>query len=460
MVALSERKLEIVRTLVESAPDQVIGGLHAALADTGSETPLASVRRLVENEARDRRLRNIILEPIAPMCVGDGRDPHFLVFPARALALLWRGLKASKPSLIGDAEIALYDYRPGENTPPVFDQLVKIATDGVRARSHAAWAAASDACEAARPGGAEAFLACLELSPIVRRAIYRLPEWTGQVTESATIGARLAYKDAVAVTEDAGPHFFEMLGAQLPHRWMALRVIAAVMDRPTERFLADTELACFGERVLRDIDESLKAIAKLDVDGGAAAAAEAARLVEDITFQATELETCVSLSQESGWGHALIKQRRALASVVEGRLREAEKQFALALPTGAAKLKRIRRSIPKLGAAPDERIVNRATTLLCFLKEIRSSANYGGFAAARARTLDKLTEQLDHYVEEVLDLLKTGDAENEDHARAFMVVAGEFSRLLRDDKAAELLRRRTNAALNRAQAAIADPAET
>ncbi|WP_165842832.1 hypothetical protein [Phenylobacterium deserti] len=447
MPALSERKLQIVRTLMESAPDQVIGGLHAALADTGGDTPLASVRRLVEGEARERRLRNIILEPIAPMCVGDGRDPHHLVFPARALGAVWRGLKTVAASQIAEAELALYDYRPGEVVPPVFDRLGRLAARGVRERSNPGFTAAAEACEAAWAGGADAFVACLDLCAVVRRSIYRLQEWTGQPTEEVSITARLAYKDAVAISEDAGPRFFEMLGAQLPHRWMILRVISAVMDRPTERYLAATELAVFGERVLRDIEEALRTIAKFDLDGGVELASEAARLVELITFEATELETCIDLTHESGWGKELVKHRRSLASVVESRLRETEKYFNLALPTGAAKLKRIRRSIPRLAVAPDQRNVGRLMSLLMFLRDIRSSANYGGFASARARTLEKLGEELDSYVEEVLDFLKNGDAENEDNACAFMAIAADVSRLLRDDAAADLVRRRTASAI-------------
>jgi hypothetical protein len=380
------------------------------------------------------------------MCVGDGRDPHFLVFPGRALSAMWRGLKAKAPALIAEAETALYDFRPGDTVPPVFDRLIVIAADGVRHETTPEFAAVAEACEAAWTGGAAAFVACLDLAPVVRRAIYRLPEWTAQSSEEVTVSARLAYKDAVAISDDAGPRFFEMLGAQLPHRWMVLRVISAVMDRPTERYLADSELKPFGERVLRDIEESLRAIAKLDLDGGAPAAAEAARLVELITLEATELETCIDLHHEHGWGHELVKHRRSLAAVVEARLRDTEKHFGQALPTGPAKLRRIRRSIPRLSLPPDERAVRRTMTLLAFTRDVRNSASYGGFAAARGRTLEKLGEALDQYVEEVLDLLKMKDAESEENARAFLGVAAEFSRLMRGDSAADLVRRRMAAA--------------
>jgi hypothetical protein len=447
MAALSERKLDIVRTLVETAPDRVVDGLSQALSDAGGDTALASVRRLVEGEVRDRHLRNIVLLPLAPMCVGDGSDPLRLTFPSRVMTLLWRGLKTQAPAVVHNAELTLYDYRPGETSTEHFDRLVRLAAKGVRAGSAREFREAAAACDTARPDGGQLLLSCLDLAPIVRSVAHKLPEWTAQQSDDATIGARLAYKDAVAISEDAGARFFQMLAAQLQHDWMILRIISAIMDKPTERYLSETELGVFGERALYEIEEALKGVLQLDIDGGAPAALEAARLVDEVTHQSNELETCVSLSREHGWGHALVKHRKSLASIVEGRLREAEKCFAEALPNGKAKLKRIRRGIPKLTEPPDPVAVRRCETLLTFVAELRFSANYGGFAAARTKLLETLADQLDIYVEELLDLVRTGDAENETHARAFLALAADFSRLVRDDKAAELVRRRTAAAL-------------
>jgi hypothetical protein len=448
MAALSERKIQIVRTLVEAAPDKVVDGLEAALAETSGDSALAAVRRLVDAEARDRRLRNLVLQPIAPLCVGDGRDPDRLVFPARVLGQLWRGLKVIAPGAVEEASFCVVDYRPLESSPEPFDELVRRAARAMRAGRVREFCTAAEICDEAKADGAATLIACLELAAIVRRATDCLPEWTGHITEEITFAARIAYRDAGAVAPDAGPRFFEMLGAQLPYPWMVLRVISAVMERPTERYLAESELAGFAERIMSDVDEALTSIARLDVDGGAPAAREAARRVELITLQVTELETCIDLTREQGWGHRIVEQKKKLAAVVEGRLREAEKYAALALPTGPAKLRRIRRSIPRLTLPPDERAVTRALTLLTFAREIRSSANYGGFAAARGRMLEKLGALLDHYVEEIVDLLKTGDVENEDRANAFVAIAAEFSGLVRDDKAADLVRRRAVAALS------------
>ncbi|CAN7410590.1 hypothetical protein LJR225_002623 [Phenylobacterium sp. LjRoot225] len=447
MAALSERKLEIVRTLVETAPDQVVDGLHQALAEASGDTALASVRRLVETESRDRQLRNIVLLPIAPMCVGDGRDPLKLTFPVRVMGLIWRGLKAYHPAVVTNAELALYDYRPGETSNEHFDRLMRLAAKGLRAGEHREFRAALEICDEARSDGAVNLLACLDLGGVVRSATHKLPDWTGQQNSDATIAARLAYKDAVAISDDAGPRFFQMLAAQLQSPWMILRIVSAVMEKPTERYLAETELGMFGQCVLRDIEDALKGIAEFDLDGGAPAAVQAGRQVDQVTQEATDLETFVTLSREHGWGQALVKHRKSLASIVEGRFREAEKYFDEALPCSRSKLKRVRRGVPDLSDPPDPVAVRRCETLLNFVGEVRFSSNYGGFASARSKLLETLGDQLDQYVEELIDLLKTGEREHEANARAFLDVAADFSGLVRDEKAAELVRRRAASAV-------------
>ncbi|MDB5425578.1 MAG: hypothetical protein JWQ29_2994 [Phenylobacterium sp.] len=448
MVALNERQIAIVRTLVESAPDRVVGRLQEALVESGGDSALAGVRRLVEIEAKDRRLRNTILSPIAPMCVGDGVSDRRLIFPARALSSLWRGLRDLAPDVVAAAE-TLVAEEPDETSPRAFDAmtrsldaLTRLAASALRTREQRDFFVAAELCDRARPGGAEALAACLDLAPVVRKAIVRLPDWIGHSGEDTTAAARLAYKDAVTIAEDAGPRLFEMLAAQLSTPWMVLRVISAVMDKPTERYMADSEVGGFGEGVMTEIDDALVAIGKLDLDAGPEAGRAAGKLVELISLQTAELEACIELSRDHGWGHRIVNQRKALAGLVEGRLREAEKLSAAALPSEMISKQRMRRSLPRLTAAPDARAVTRATTLLVFTQEIRSSANYAGFSAAHTKTLENVGAMLDHYVEDVLDHLKTGDVADVTIAAAFLAIAADFCQLIRDEKAGALIRRR------------------
>lgn len=446
MPALSERKIEIVRTLVEQAPDRVVGSLRQALAATGEDSALAGVKRLVEIEAADRTLRNTVLQPIAPMCRAAGDDPHSLTFPARSLALIWKALKDTEAEAVeklrNDEHVEAHKLQDAQ------DQLVAAAAAGLRAGEHPDYAAASELADRGRDDGGDLLAACLEIGAVVRRATTRLPEWIAHPGGETSAGARLAYRDAVAIADDAGPRFFQMLAAQLAQPWMVMRIISAVMDKPTERYLRDSELASFGETLLGDIDGSIAAIGAMKADEGPAAGRAAARLAELVVHQIMEMEGSVELPRDQGWGQRVVKQRASLAGVVEGRLKEAERAVIETLPMFAPRNQRVRHQVPRLSAPPDERWVTRATTLLAFSEELRTTANYGGFSTARNKLVEKLGDYVDHYVESVVDLLHTDEVEDRAIAGAFLEHAADFSLLLRGDKACELVRRRAHAALH------------
>jgi len=449
MTALSERKIAIVRTLVESAPDRVVGSLRQALAETSDQSALGSVKRLVEVEVYERNLRNHVLQPIAPMCVGAGDDPHRLTFPSRTLALLWRGLRA----VDDDEDITVVRNATDNDTPPhevaaAEDRLTALAVAGLRARTQSDFRTAAEVCDQARTNGAALLASCLEIASTVRRATQKLPEWLAHPGGETSAAARLAYRDAVNKDEDAGARFFEMLSAQMAHPWMILRVISAVMEKPTERYLADSEMASFGEALLKDVDDALATIGQLPADAGPAAARAAAKLAGLAVQQIMEVENSVDLQREHGWGHRIHKQRASLAGVVEGRLREATKATMDALPVQAARNPRVRRQVPRLGVPPEQRMVDRALTLLSFSEELHSAANYGGFSSARNKMVETLGEYIDHYVDEVLDLIRTDEVEDADLAAAYLETAAGFDQLLRGGKAGELIRRRAHAALS------------
>ena len=237
MAGLPDAKIDIVRNLVEHAPDKVVTGLQNALAAAAGDTALAGVRRGGEAEGADRNLRNRVLEPIAPLFAGDAADQARIAFPRAALALIWRGLKAQAPFEVASAARALVEYRPGASSTEPFDILTQMAADGLRAGEQRDFIAAIDAIEPTRPGGTQHLLSCLTLAPIVRQATLRLPEWIGRFDEEHAAAARVAYKDAGLEAEDAGPRFFEMLSAQLAEPWTILRVVSAVMDRPNQHYL-------------------------------------------------------------------------------------------------------------------------------------------------------------------------------------------------------------------------------
>jgi hypothetical protein len=452
MPVLSDRKIEIVKTLVEQAPDKIVGGLQRALAETGEESALAPVRQLVEAEAADRLLRNAIFLPLVPLCVGDGTAREKLTFPARALALVWRGLKAVAPDEVMSAQhaaeqlaAAIVAHQRQPDPTKLFDEVVAAAVGALREGEARDFRQAVELLDRARPDGAKVFAACLDICPVVRRAVPRLEEWVEKPPHEVTAAARLAFKDAVDIDPEGGPRFFEMVAAHLAPPWMVLRVICAVMDKPTERYLHDSELGGFAERVLDDVDAGLKLIAKLELDGGPEPARVAARRVGLITEQDFELEACMDLYRDHGWGRRILEQKKTLAGLVERILKDAEKLVGQALPTGSARLSKLRKHVPRFEGVVDKRTVGRAITALAFAQEVRPFAGHGGFSASHAKSMEKLSESLDTYVEEGVDIIRHGMADPA-VAQPFLLAAADFVAFVRDPQAADLVRRRAVAA--------------
>lgn len=445
MAALNERKIDIVRTLVESAPDRIVGGLQEALAGASADPVLASVRVLVESEARDRLLRNLVLKPVAPLCVGDGTAPHRINFPALALAHLWRGLKAYRPRSVGDVADHLEKILLGEHQPEMLDALSAAAATGLREGLNRDFQQASEICEQVRPGATAELIACLQLAPLIGQTRPKLDGWLSHRDSDTAAAAKVTYRDAMAAADDGGQLFFEMIAAQLPQPWMVLRIISAVMDTPTEKYLRDSELAGFGERLMATVDRALADFAAFDPNAGPAAAREAARLVSLTTRQINELEEHTSLNRSTGWGARVHRQKATLAASVESRLREAEMSVVAVLPMQAGKSGKVTRDIPLMARAPDPAAVIRALTLLTFCDETHVSANYGGFGAARTKIIDRLCDLIDQYVEDALEQVRTGAAPDGGAARALLHVVADFSALLRNEQAADLVRRRAAA---------------
>ncbi|MFI4951299.1 MAG: hypothetical protein ACHP7A_09730, partial [Caulobacterales bacterium] len=295
--------------------------------------------------------------------------------------------------------------------------------------------------------GRDVLAGCLEIAPLTRFALGQLPDWLGRMDGEKAAKLRLTYRDVSAISDDAGPRFFEMLTAHLTEPWLILRVIAAVMDHPNEAYAAGSELASFGDRVLADVERRLADVAAFKATSGRQAAHGAAHTLHLATVEIAEIEQSFHLSPEGAWGKRVAKQHHLLAEAVETLLQTVDRAVAGALPLHTVRMgPRKLKGVPQLSHDPDPDQVERAATLLSFVSELRSSAAAGGFAAARAKVLESVETRLDSYVEDVLAEIHANDGADLGRARAFLEIAAELCGLARDEKAAQIVRRRAAAA--------------
>jgi hypothetical protein len=449
MGALAANKAEVLRSVVEAAPDAVLGSLEVALTADGHAS-LAEVRALIEAESRDRHVRNLVLGPLGPMCVDafpDGR----LAFPIRVMADVWRGLKAMDPQRAESAARAARAFAGGEGPPDPLDRLCALAAEQIRSGELEAFARAAQACEDAAEGGARKLADCLGLVGVTRGALAKLSDWISRATDDRTAAVRLAYRDACRVSEDAGPRFFDILAAHLYEPWLILRVISAAMDRPSERYIAGSDMAYFAESAMDEIDRRLGLVKGFDTGGGAAAGRTAGDVVLSIASIIAEIEGAFILDRAGPWGKRLAAQKLALAAAVESRLKEIEPAALRALPVETVRLGgRLFKARAKVSEPPCPVTNNRAVALLTFAEQARPAASRAGYGAVRTKVVEKLQARLDDYVEELLDLLRHGEAEPE-RVGDFLKVAADLYDLAKDEKAGQVVRRRCAAALSNAR---------
>ena len=420
--------------LIDNAPDSVLRRLEHALSDDAvRDGPLGSVWMLVDREAKDRAIRGTVLAPITGLFGGP-----LAQFPSAHLARLWRHLKAAHPGAVAHAQMSACAYNPEDVDPGAFDAICALAARDLEADIRPEALAGFDAARLSP---------ALALAPIVRRCLPHLGDWLARMDQERRAAARLAYRDSVAVAPDAGPLFFQMLASRMGEPSQILRIISAVMDRPSERYLASSDLASFGVMVMDAIDGHLKAVRGFDTSGGEAAGRAAGRAVHQAATAIAELEEAVQLNKDGEWGKRLAGQKRGLALSVEGRLKEIEAAVGQALPVQALRYSaRLVKAAPKLSADPDPRAVGHAMSLLAFAEEVRSSADTGGFGATRARILEAVDRHIDPYVEDALEHLRSDEVEVPERVRAFLSIAADILTLSKDEKTAQIVRRRLAAA--------------
>lgn len=444
MAGLSDRKIEIVRMLMASSPDSVVGGLHSALAGV-NDAALSEVRHLISHEMMDRRFRDTVFGPVVRMFDDPAKVKDRLIFPRSALPLVWRALKEEAPDQVTMVEQLLEGATVESRAGPL-NGLLRRVVDGLRQGKSNAYIAAAGSLNETNPKLAETFCACLALAPLVRDASFRLADWVARPNEERAAALRVTYKDATAISEDNGPLLFEMLAASLDEPWMIIRLISLVMDRPSQRYLGDSELSSFPVRVMDIIDGHLNEINRFDAKKSPDDARATAALVKLVARQISELEAGIEFTRDSGWGARIQKQKQSLAHAVESRIRKAEALIGAALPYHTVRGAHASRKVPRMTVEPKAEDINSARTLLTFIEACRASANLGGFAAARTKIAEAAAEVLDRYAEDGLALLREHEVEDFDLAVVHLTYAAEFLELVRDTASADLVRRRIAAA--------------
>jgi hypothetical protein len=445
----NEARLLAVRTLLQRAPDFAVQSLSSLLAsDRSDDRSLQRVRQLVSAEARDRRFRNLAFEPLAVLCKTSTAIP-FLSFPSNTPSLLWQAVKAYQPSLLAEVDTAPEPRVGRPETLALMDEICAAAARGLAERATSDFAALADLLDA-HPKGCARVVTLLNMIPDLRDAIAKAPTWLASVDPAHAAAMRIAFRSVSETGAEAGFLYMEVLFASIEQPALILKLVSMIMDRPSDRFLAASELSSLGERLLDAIDRHVGAIKEFDpargLEGGVAAAAASDAATQIIS----EFEMNLSMPREGVWGARIVQQRQALTLAMEMRLREVEAATSAALPMKMVRVNgKTLRGPPNLTNPPDPLAVHKVLALTALLSGCRTAAQVTGFGALRSKVVEVQDKALEGYIQDVLDMLHRRQAPPE-IARAYLDVAAELVGLIRDPKSADLVRRRAAAATSNA----------
>ena len=444
MAGLTDTQASVLRTLFSAAPDAAVRNLERALSEEAmGGGPMAAVYSIVAKEALGRRARHAVFEPVIALC-GPGKH-----FPATVIKALWVALSATSGGDVDTAVGLATKKKPSDATiamsVEMFDRLCIAAAAGLRG-GEPAFASAIKLLEAGEPEAVEALAKYLDLTPLVRSGMARLPEWVGRMTEDRAAAVRVAYKDADNLAADGGPRFLEMLVANLAEPWLIMRILSAVMDHPAERYVAVSELAPFAEQLLDDVDRKLAVFRAFDPAGGRPAGLAAGEAIHIAGMEIIEFESSIELSREGPWGKRVAQLKQSLAQLAETRLAQIDKAMDAAMPLQMVKFGKGVRGQPKLTEDPNPLALMRAEGLIAFFDYSRQFASQSGYGAARTKAAEKIEARLDQYIEDLLEMLRSQEVEALVRVKSYLEVSAEMMEAVRGEKAGQIVRRRAAAA--------------
>ncbi len=441
MGVIADKRLNLIRGLARTLPQASLRSLELALGLTKDDA-MVEVRELISVELEFRHVKEAVFAPFLALTRPREDGLAGVMFEPWILDRLWAVLEVREPELYKQSRYALRGLRSEDPTPVVFFRLVTAAAE--ICREHADEVLPHGATAADREEVAE-FANYLDLHRLMRGLLGKVGDFMGRIDADKAAALRLMFRDAAKTNSEGGYRFLECLFANLDDGAHIVKFIATCSDRPNDRFLASSELANFGERILDRIEEQLadlKAFLNPRNRGSGELDGIGARVASSLA-QLQSFETYIELSRDGPWGKRIAEAHKTIAEMVEGQLKGAERLLGEALPVKSEKVYgKVRKETPRLDKPPREDVVVRCRQTMEFIRSVRNTANSGGFASLHARTVQALEQMMDEYFEELLAIANGPDAFDPDNVMNFFELVTDMMHALCCEEKAQVARRR------------------
>lgn len=434
MAKLSQAQRQALHTILEAAPDRMLGYIEGAFRSTPGANG-AFVRALARDLSADRQARAALLEPLAPMFRPREDGVRAVTFPRATELALWTRLKARCPDDVG-ALLATFSRDSRPPSPGQLDALAAQACDVVRG------CAPSD-LGLTSVDEVEALAAYLEMSHRVRLAIHLIESWTYvQLDETREQQIEQAFREAGAVRYDGARLFAEMLFAHMPDASATPRFMTAVLRTGGGVMVREPEIADFGERLV-DFVEALARDLPTRLKSGDLKDAETVARGLTLTASILTQFELVGWSARVGWPDRLARASQQIGSTLDSFFKTIASKVSHALPMISVQTAgRMSRKIPDLAADAGSTVAEHARAALVVSSGARTFAPMVGCEASRHKAFLTVAEYADRYADETLGLLADPAIEHRDGGERLVEMAADFLDLTHAGEAGDLVRRR------------------
>jgi hypothetical protein len=281
----------------------------------------------------------------------------------------------------------------------------------------------------------------------------KLPKPVAVLTDDYVWQLRDIYDRLAATKPDAAAYVAVVAMNRLDKPWEALKLPMLISRKTQDTLISSTDMGLVGELIFGAIERHAAAIRAAKPQ----AAFDADALVLHLTKFASlsggivkELE----IRRDGKWGQRLLKDRAAIAEVMEGFMTRAPREVLAALPTHKTGTYAGGPRAPDLSRAPDPEKTVRALSYARLVTGCRPIAASASIAASQKDASDEIGIALKTYGDDIVRELRT-DGEKRANAEQYYSIAAELVSLFFSPEEAEFLRRRGRAALGQAPAVAA-----
>jgi hypothetical protein len=395
--------MNMLKGLVRTLPQTSLRSLEMALGLT-SDAKMVEVREPITAEIEFRHVREAVFAPYMPLFRSRDDGLASVIFAPWIVNALWSALEKSEPDLHAQAQFVFRSLRMEDPTPVAFFRLVTTAAHICNATPEVILP--PHASDTDRAAVAE-FGRYLDLHRLARQVLARLNDFMGRIDADKAAALRVLFNDASDLDIKGGTRLLEIIFANLDDGSQIIKFVAIVSDRPNDRFLAMSELADFGTRILDRIEADLAGL-KSFMGGKGQACDDPGAAGDRVSQCLSQLQAFghyVELAREGPWGKRVTEAQRVIADLVGHQLKSAEKTLEGVMPMRVERVYgRVKKEVPDYARVPSDEVLAKARGALLFIRKVRHIAMAGGFASLHTKTFEACELTLDAYFTELLAL--------------------------------------------------------